>query len=81
MRRLETGVGFLPAAINLINSCLLPGEERHLKLLYHAALTAKIWFVVTGLAIASPKLGDVLDLVGCASGTLIAFIFPACLAF
>jgi len=36
--------------------------------------------VVTGFAIASPNLGDVLDLVGCASGTLIAFILPGMFA-
>ena len=68
-------------ATNIMNSALLPGEEKQLKLPYHMALTVKLWVVVTGLAIVSPSLGDVLDLVGCASGTLIAFVVPACLAF
>jgi amino acid permease len=68
-------------AIELMNSVLLPGEERQLKHIYHVALTCKLWFVVTGLAIASPNLGDVLALVGCVSGTLIAFILPACFAW
>jgi amino acid permease len=62
--------------IEAMNSILLPGEERQLKLPYHVGLTCKLWFIVTGLAIAAPNLGDVLDLVGCASGTLIAFILP-----
>lgn len=68
-------------AIELMNSVLLPGEERQLKHIYHVALTCKLWFVVTGLAIASPNLGDVLALVGCVSGTLIAFVLPGCFAW
>jgi len=67
-------------AIETMNLALLPGEERQLKLSYHVGVTCKLWFVVTGFAIASPNLGDVLDLVGCASGTLIAFILPGCFA-
>ena len=68
-------------AIEMANSALLPGQEKQLKLPYHIGLTLKLWAVATGLAIASPSLGDILDLVGCASGTLIAFVFPAMLAF
>jgi len=60
---------------------LLPENDRQLRLLGHVCITIIIWFVVTGLAIASPNLGDVLDLVGCASGTLIAFIIPGLLSF
>ena len=67
-------------AIDAMNSVLLPGEERQLKLSYHVGVTCKLWFVVTAFAIASPNLGDVLDLVGCASGTLIAFVLPGCFA-
>jgi len=67
-------------AANVINSALLPGYQKQLRLLYHVTLTAKLWFVVTGLAIAAPSLGDVLSLVGCATGTLIAFVFPALLS-
>ena len=67
-------------AIDAMNSVLLPGQERQLKLSYHVGVTAKLWFVVTGLAIASPNLGDVLDLVGCASGALIAFVLPGLFA-
>jgi len=67
-------------ADNVTSSVLLPGEDRQLRLPYHLALTFTLWFVVTGLAIAAPSLGDVLDLVGCASGTIIAFVFPGTLA-
>jgi amino acid permease len=35
---------------------------------------------VTLLAIAAPSLGDVLNLVGCATGTVIAFLLPALLS-
>jgi Transmembrane amino acid transporter protein len=68
-------------AVSALESCLLPDDNRQLQLPYHVALTVKLWFVATGLAIASPNLGDILSLVGCASGTLIAFVFPALLAF
>jgi amino acid permease len=68
-------------AIQMLHSCLLQGEERQLKLPYHVVLTCKLWVVVTALAISAPNLGDILNLVGCATGTLIAFVFPACLAF
>jgi len=67
-------------AMNAVTSVLLPGDDRQLKLPYHIATTIKLWVVVTGLAIAAPNLGDVLDLVGCASGTIIAFVFPGLLS-
>jgi len=60
---------------------LLPDDERQLQLVGHIALTAKLWFVTTMLAIASPSLGDILDLVGCASGTMIAFVLPSIISF
>jgi len=60
---------------------LLPEDDRQLRLSGHALLTVQIWLVVTGLAIAAPSLGDILDLVGCASGTLIAFVIPGLLSF
>jgi amino acid permease len=67
-------------AMDVYHSFLLPGEERQLILPLHIIVTVKLWIVITGLAIVSPSLGDVLDLVGCATGTLIAFILPSCLA-
>ena len=60
---------------------LKPGEERQLLASYHIALTTILWSATTILAIKSPNLGDVLDLVGCATGTFIAFILPALFSF
>jgi amino acid permease len=67
-------------SINERCSWLIPGREKQLKPLYHVLITGTLWFLATWLAIAAPSLGDVLDLVGCATGTLIAFIFPGMLA-
>lgn len=63
-------------AMRAVHSILLHGYDRQLKLPYHIIATVKLWFVVTGLAVTAPSLGDVLDLVGCASGAVIAFVFP-----
>lgn len=60
---------------------LLPEDDRQLRLAGHVALTASLWFICTDLAVAAPSLGDVLDLVGCFSGTIIAFILPAIVSF
>jgi amino acid permease len=60
---------------------LLPDDDRQLQLPGHMGITFKLWLVATGFAVAAPNLGDILDLVGCASGTLIAFIIPALLSF
>jgi amino acid permease len=43
----------------------------------HVGLTVGIWFAATALGVGAPNLGDVLALVGCLCGTLIAFIIPA----
>ena len=56
------------------------GNEKQLQLPFHVMLTLILWCLATLLAITAPSLGDVLDLVGCATGTIIAFIFPACFA-
>lgn len=58
------------------SSLLLPGEGNQLRLPYHIAWTVGLWMLVVTLAISAPNLGDVLDLVGCATGTLIAFVMP-----
>lgn len=60
---------------------LMPHDNRQLVLVGHVIVTVKLWIVITCLAIAAPSLGDVLDLVGCATGTIIAFILPALLSF
>ena len=59
-------------------SWILPKSNgRQLVLLWHASLTYFLWILVTVSAIKSPSLGDVLDLVGAFTGTLLAFILPA----
>jgi amino acid permease len=60
---------------------LIPGEESELIDPVHIALTTFLWALTTFLAIKAPSLGDVLDLVGCATGTVIAFILPAMFSF
>jgi amino acid permease len=67
-------------AARIADAMLLPGSDRQLVFPAHVVLTAKLWFVVTAIAIVAPSLGDVLNLVGCASGSLIAFILPACIS-
>jgi len=48
---------------------------------FHAIITFILWLIVTILAIKAPSLGDVLDLVGAFTGTMIAFILPALFSF
>ena len=59
----------------------IPHRKLQLKLLYHVIVTTIFWFTVMVLAIAAPNLGDVLDVVGCASGTMIAFFYPGAIAY
>lgn len=61
-------------------SVMLPGEEKQLSLPFHLALSFSLWGITTFLAIVAPNLGDVLDLVGAASGTSMAFILPGLLS-
>lgn len=60
---------------------MIPGEEKQLSTPFHIALTVLFWGISTFLAIVSPNLGDILDLVGAASGTSMAFILPSLLSF
>ena len=60
---------------------MMPGEDKQLTRPFHIILTVLLWGVTTVLAIVAPSLGDVLNLVGCATGTLIAFILPAMFSF
>ena len=73
---LERNVTEEEAENNGGNDYLLPGEGNQLRLPYHILWTVGLWMLVVSLAITAPNLGDVLDLVGCASGTLIAFVMP-----
>mmetsp|Transcript_19570 Transcript_19570/g.48735 ORF Transcript_19570/g.48735 Transcript_19570/m.48735 type:complete len:544 (+) Transcript_19570:68-1699(+) len=77
----DTPVDLSSSSVTPKTSWLLPDDNRQLRLFGHVLITSLIWLVVTGLAIAAPNLGDVLDLVGCASGTLIAFVIPGLLSF
>mmetsp|Transcript_29362 Transcript_29362/g.66939 ORF Transcript_29362/g.66939 Transcript_29362/m.66939 type:complete len:938 (+) Transcript_29362:140-2953(+) len=72
-----------------INSRVVPqptwllseADGRQLKFAWHFSVTFSIWLAVTVLAIKSPSLGDVLNLVGSFSGTLIAFVLPSVFSF
>eukprot|EP00531_Pseudo-nitzschia_arenysensis_P001956 CAMPEP_0116146140 /NCGR_PEP_ID=MMETSP0329-20121206/17003_1 /TAXON_ID=697910 /ORGANISM="Pseudo-nitzschia arenysensis, Strain B593" /LENGTH=521 /DNA_ID=CAMNT_0003641863 /DNA_START=125 /DNA_END=1687 /DNA_ORIENTATION=+ len=78
----ENNIGVTDAPVgSSAKNWLLPDDNRQLRLFGHILVTTLIWFIVIGLAIAAPNLGDVLDLVGCASGTLIAFVIPGLLSF
>lgn len=64
-----------------INSLLLPGSERQLKQPYHISLTILIWLFTLILALGASSLGSVLNLTGCATGTMVSFILPALFSF
>lgn len=70
-----------PRSIHAPANWLLDDDDRQLRVWGHVFFTCVLWFFCTSLAIAAPSLGDVLDLVGCFSGTIIAFIVPALLSF
>ena len=57
------------------------GNGRQLSFLWHATFTFLLWIIATMSAIKAPSLGDVLDLVGAFTGTLLAFVLPALFAF
>jgi sodium-coupled neutral amino acid transporter 11 len=60
---------------------LIPGRDRQLIEPYHVLLTVSLWAVTVILALSAPSLGDVLNLVGCASGAIIGFLLPALFSF
>ncbi|KAI2513414.1 transmembrane amino acid transporter protein [Fragilaria crotonensis] len=55
--------------------------DRQLEPRLHLLVTTILWAVTTALALVAPNLGDVLNLVGCATGTVIAFILPSLFSF
>ena len=78
----DTGISTAIATSSFaMKNWLLTNDDRQLCLPGHVTITVQLWLIVTGLAIAAPNLGDVLDFVGCASGTIIAFVIPAVLSF
>lgn len=50
-------------------------------LCYHVIITFSLWAITTTLAVVSPSLGDILDLVGSMTGTLVAFVLPGLFSF
>jgi len=63
------------------NPWLLSGDEHQLHRKCHVVLTVAIWAGTLVLALLAPSLGDVLNLVGCLSGSLIAFILPGVISY
>eukprot|EP00956_Cyclotella_meneghiniana_P034945 scaffold109781_cov92-Cyclotella_meneghiniana.AAC.2 len=57
------------------------GNGRQLSFWWHASITFSLWLLSTIFAIKAPSLGDVLNLVGAFTGTLLAFILPALFSF
>ena len=65
---------FLPLSTH--RAWLVPGTLNQLTLPYHLLLTLFLWGATVTLALTAPNLGDVLDLVGSISGSLIGFLLP-----
>ena len=55
-------------------------DERQLIRYLHIILTVVLWSLTLVLALVAPSLGDILNLVGSASGTMIAYVLPAIFA-
>lgn len=53
------------------------GQDKQSISSLYIAVTVALWGTTTLLAILLPSLSFVLDLVGCATGTIIAFVLPA----
>jgi len=64
-----------------LNSIFLPGSDRQLKLGYHIAFTVVLWCTTLVLALKASSLGAVLNLAGCATGTLMSCILPALFSY
>jgi hypothetical protein len=56
-------------------------EESQLIPSVHWTVTTTIYLASLTLALYARSLGDVLNLVGCATGTAIAFVLPAIFSF
>jgi amino acid permease len=56
-------------------------SSRQLIASLHVFVSVLIWGITITLAFVAPNLGDVLNLVGCATGTVLAFILPALFSF
>jgi len=60
---------------------LVPGTENQLIQSYHVLLSIFLYSISLYLAINATSLVDVLNLVGCATGTVLAFILPSLFYF
>jgi amino acid permease len=81
-REEEEKVAFLRVQAKTKTSTTGPPSiaEEQIPLIYHLTLTVMLWGVTLYLALAAPSLGDVLNLVGCATGTMISFVLPGLFA-
>ena len=57
-------------------SWMLSGSDTQLTTPYHVVVTVSLWATTISLALLAPNLGDVLDLVGSVSGSMIGFVLP-----
>jgi amino acid permease len=55
---------------------LFPQDDKQLIRSLHVMVTVALWGISTELAIRAPSLGDVLNVVGCVAGTVIAYLLP-----
>ena len=82
---IETTTPELDSNLLVQDAASLPSwliADRQLKSsVHHISVTVALWAVTTTLALVAPNLGDVLNLVGCATGTVIAFILPSLFYF
>jgi len=60
---------------------LVPGDASQLVQPFHAILTVVLWAMSLFLALSVRSLGDVLNISGSISGTLIAFVLPGLFCF
>jgi amino acid permease len=60
---------------------LLEQDPKQLILPLHVAITFVLWASTTILAILAPSLLDVINLIGSATGTMIAFVLPALFSY
>lgn len=63
------------------SSWLVSGSETQLKGLYHVAITSMLLLTSLILALKASSLGVVLNLIGCAFGTVISYILPALFSY
>jgi amino acid permease len=73
-----TGTGLAESLLPPLPRWLI--AKNQLRTAYHVMVTFALWLATTCLAIVAPNLGDILAIVGCATGSAIAFVLPSLLA-